>query len=127
MTLHSFPIRVYPADTDYGGIVHHAQYWRYCEQARVSWFEERYGPIEQMTEAHQLFFVVRRAQDDYFKPARLYDKLVIESVARLARPAVLTFQQRVLLASNQDVLFEGHLDLVCVDQSLKPKPVPWKG
>ena len=75
---------------------------------------------------HLVFFVVSRTHADYFKPAYLYDKLNVETVAHLARPTVMQFHQRVMHVESQSCLFDAQLDLVCVDQSLKPKPMPMK-
>lgn len=124
MSIHRFPLRVYPADTDHGGIVHHAQYWRYCEQARVDWFEKERGPIEEATQSQGLCFVVTRVHADYFKPARLYDKLEVETKAVQVRPTMMAFEQRVLDAETDICLFAATLDLVCVNSQMRPKPVP---
>lgn len=122
MTPSLFSVRVYPADTDHGGIVHHAEYLRYCEQARVDWFEQRYGSMADFCEQHSVLFVVKSMEANYFKPAHLYDKLIIETTAEQLRPTLLQFQQCVM---HGDVcLFDARINLVCVDHQIKPRALP---
>ncbi|MDX2265592.1 MAG: YbgC/FadM family acyl-CoA thioesterase, partial [Hyphomicrobiales bacterium] len=97
---HVMRLRVYYEDTDFTGIVYHANYLRYMERGRSNYlrligadhralFEEAQG------EAPGFAFVVRAMAIDYLKPARMDDVLVIETVYEEVKGASITLLQKV--------------------------------
>ena len=68
------------------GIVHHANYLRYCEEARVQWLEENDQPYLWYVE-HDLHFAVTRVELDYHASARFYDRLEIKTWVEAIRGA----------------------------------------
>ena len=67
---HHMQIRVYYEDTDFSGIVYHANYLRFMERGRTNHL--RLMGAEQhalFAEAPGFAFVVRAMQIDYLKPA----------------------------------------------------------
>ena len=70
-------LRVYYEDTDAGGIVYHARYLAFAERARTEALREAGVPHSDLVRDHGVFFVVRRAEMDYLRPARLDDELVV--------------------------------------------------
>ena len=82
---HVLPIRVYFEDTDFAGVVYHANFLKFCERGRTD-FIRLLGIHHQQLAAPDagdpLVFVVRRIEIDYLKPGRLDD--VLEVVTRCA-------------------------------------------
>jgi acyl-CoA thioester hydrolase len=94
VTVHRHPIRVYWEDTDAGGIVYHSNYLNFAERARTE-FVRTLG-IEQSALAaggKGFAFAVSRAEIDFRAPARLDDRLEVESTLREVGGASLETMQ----------------------------------
>ena len=93
--VHHFALRVYFEDTDVAGIVYYANYLKFMERARSDML--RAAGIDQRAalEAGEGVYVVAEANIRYFKPAKLDDDLVVESVVEEVRAASCLIQQRV--------------------------------
>jgi acyl-CoA thioester hydrolase len=94
--VHRYPVRVYFEDTDAGGMVYHANYLRFAERARTEALRAMGLPHSEMMSRHGMIFVVRHAELDYQRPARLDDSLVIETTALAVGGASTKLRQRVL-------------------------------
>ncbi|MBI1359190.1 MAG: YbgC/FadM family acyl-CoA thioesterase [Alphaproteobacteria bacterium] len=89
---HLLPARVYYEDTDFTGVVYHANYLRYFERGR-SEFLRVMGPVEGMGEDPGAFAVVH-ISIDFKAPARIHDALLIRTVFAGMRGPRLIFRQR---------------------------------
>ena len=77
---HVMPVRVYYEDTDFSGIVYHANYLRFMERGRTNYLrllgaDQRALFEEAEQEAPGFAFVVRSMQIEFLKPARMDDVL----------------------------------------------------
>ncbi len=77
---HHMQVRVYYEDTDFSGIVYHANYLRYMERGRTNHLRlmgaEQQALFDQPeTEGAGFAFVVRSMHLDFLKPARMDDVL----------------------------------------------------
>ena len=77
---HHMQVRVYYEDTDFSGIVYHANYLRFMERGRTNHLrlmgaEQHALFAEAQAETPGFAFVVRSMQIDYLKPARMDDVL----------------------------------------------------
>lgn len=121
--LFTLPARVYYADTDAGGVVYHARYLEFFERCRSEWLRSL-GYAQPLLQAeHGLVFVVRSAQLDYLRPARLDDLLTVTlGLAELTRTR-LVISQRAMLAESE--LACARIELVCVAlDRFKPVSIP---
>jgi acyl-CoA thioester hydrolase len=122
-----FPLRVYYEDTDAGGVVFYANYLRFFERARTEWLRHCGISQRQMTQQHQVMFVVKSTAVEYHRPARLDDLLLIRSkIERLGQVAVTFHQQAWLDASpGLELLSSSAIKVGCVScASLRPAPIP---
>ena len=118
-----FPIRVYYEDTDAGGVVYYANYWRFCERARTEWLRTLGIDQQALMNDSGLAFVVRSVQGDYLKPARLDDALTITTRIDTVRRASLIFLQHV--TREAELLFSARVTVAGVDlRRSRPGPVP---
>ena len=71
MAEHRFPVSIYYEDTDFSGLVYHANYLKYCERAR----EHLLGRdrLVRMWSETGMGFVVYRAELQFREPARFGD------------------------------------------------------
>ncbi len=77
---HVFDLRVYYEDTDFSGLVYHANYLKFCERARSDWL--RVVGVDQLAmSGGSTHFVVRRMVCEFLKPAKFDEVLTIESRA----------------------------------------------
>lgn len=87
-------------ETDLMGIVHHSNYLRFYEEARVAWAHDR-GIIDYQRPESAANFAVLETQVRHLKPAKFGDVLMIDVQAR--RNGVrMIFQYRV--RCGEDIL-----------------------
>lgn len=119
-----FPLRVYTEDTDYGGVVYHANYLSYFERARSEWAESVGLTVEWYRE-QGVYFAVRYAKMDYLKPARLHQNLEVVSRIIELRPASIVYEQYLRLKDIKDtILCKAEIKIACVGIDFKPKILP---
>jgi YbgC/YbaW family acyl-CoA thioester hydrolase len=104
-------IRVAFADTDAMGIVHHSNYLRYFEVARVEWMREK-GLDYKTWQAQGLHLPLIESQCVYKKPARFDDILEIKVGIKV---------KGVRITMDYEVFNTQH---VCVDDKMKVLPLP---
>lgn len=120
---YSLPVRVYYQDTDAGGVVYHSTYLNFMERARYEWLRELGFNANALIEIHQVLFMVRSLEIEYFKPAVLDDLLqVTVAVTDMGRSRI-TLSQEIL--RNQIKLVNATIHVVCVGtEKLKPVSIP---
>lgn len=125
--VHRHAVRVYFEDTDAGGIVYHANYLRFAERARTEALRAMGLPHSDMMLRHGMIFVVRHAELDYQRPARLDDSLVIETTAVAVRGASAKLRQRVLRGAETLVVVDVTLVSVRQDTGRADRiPAAWR-
>lgn len=118
---HVLPVRVYHEDTDFTGLVYHANYLKFCERARSDFV--RLSGIDQTEmfaggeEGEPAAFVVRHMDVDYLKPARMNEVLEVRtSVAELSGAYMVLLQE---VMCDGSVLMRLRVKIVLVGQSGK--------
>jgi acyl-CoA thioester hydrolase len=97
---HHMQVRVYYEDTDFSGIVYHANYLRFMERGRTNHLrlmgaEQHTLFAEAELETPGFSFVVRSMQVDYLKPARMDDVLDVVTWPVAVKGASITLGQEV--------------------------------
>ena len=97
---HHMQVRVYYEDTDFSGIVYHANYLRFMERGRTNHLrllgaEQRALFAQAENEAPSFAFVVRSMQIEYLKPARMDDVLDVVTWPVVVKGASITLAQEV--------------------------------
>jgi acyl-CoA thioester hydrolase len=119
---HVYPLRVYYADTDAGGVVYHATYLAYAERARAEMLRCAGVLDTRLPGEGGVIFVVRHAEIDYQSPARLDEALTVVSRITQLGGASLTIEQRVRRDDRDLVTII--VRLVCIDGKFQPVRVP---
>src|SRR5687768_16635065 len=88
-------VRVYYEDTDAGGVVYYANYLKFMERARTDFLRSLGVEHDVLKERERRMFVVRSAQLEFLKPARLDDLLHVDVGITDIGGASLTFVQAV--------------------------------
>jgi acyl-CoA thioester hydrolase len=121
---HVFPIRVYFEDTDFTGIVYHANYLRFIERARTEMLRElglHQGAIHAGETGEALFFVVARMQLEFLRPARMDDLLTVETRPLKITAAVIELEQ--IVRRETEKLFTARV-LIAALADGKPRRLP---
>ncbi|MGO8740026.1 tol-pal system-associated acyl-CoA thioesterase [Rhodoblastus sp.] len=121
---HLFPIRVYYEDTDFTGLVYHANFLRFIERARTEMLRElgfHQGAIHAGENGDALFFVVARMQLEFLKPARMDDLLIVET--RPLKVTAATIELEQIVRREADILFTAKV-LVAALAGGKPRRLP---
>ena len=119
---HVFPVTVYYEDTDFTGVVYHANYLKFFERAR----EELLG-VERLAAMYKETgwgFVVYRVELRFKEPAVHGDRLEIRTSATAASDYRLAFDQQVWRAGASAAAVTGVVEMVTVDKAGKLVVVP---
>lgn len=124
--VHRLPLRVYAADTDASGVVHHAQYLVFAERARSEALRDWGLAVDTIGSTDRGFWVVRRATLAFRAPARLDELLTIESEVVAIRGASWDVTQRVVREAV--LLCDIAFSLAWLDAAGRPRrqPPQWR-
>lgn len=117
------PVRVYYKDTDAGGVVYHASYVDFMENARTEWLRSFGYSNTGLMKEFGVLFVVRSIKLDYLRPALLDDMLSVSAQIKDVGRSRVTLHQEVMRGA--ELLVQGEVHLVCVTvDDFKPVAVP---
>jgi len=130
---HRLPVRVYYEDTDFTGLVYHANYVRYFERGRSDALRLMgVGHAELLDGDQPTAFVVSKMGLSFLKPARIDEELVVCTLYQRAKGPRLFIHQTI--TRDEDVLCEAEVEVVCIrmdgrprrpTQVLKDRVAPW--
>ncbi|MDE2091012.1 MAG: tol-pal system-associated acyl-CoA thioesterase [Gammaproteobacteria bacterium] len=122
----AWPVRVYYEDTDFGGVVYHANYLKFLERGRTEWLRHLGFEQDVLRERYGVQFVVVGMQLAFHRPARFNHKLSVSVKITDMRRASMLFDQAIIDASDENALVcSAQVRAACVDSvTLKPKPLP---
>lgn len=123
---HHMQIRVYYEDTDFSGLVYHANYLRFMERGRSNYLrllgaDQRALFAEAESEAPGFAFVVRSMQLEFLKPARMDDVLDIMTRPLEVRGASITLHQEV--RRGEVLLLDARVKVAFISGG-QAKPIP---
>lgn len=119
-------VRVYYEDTDFSGIVYHANYLRFMERGRTNYLrllgaDQRALFAEAESEAPGFAFVVRSMQIEFLKPARMDDLLDVVTRPVEVKGASILLAQEVQRGS--DLLIEAKVRVAFISAG-RARPIP---
>ena len=119
---HVLPIRVYFEDTDFSGLVYHANYLKWIERGRSDYLRllgvHHHALIDGDGGQDKAAFVVRRMELDFLKPARIDEVLEVRTRCVELGAAWLFLDQQVL--RGDICLFEARVQVVLISLAGKP-------
>jgi acyl-CoA thioester hydrolase len=123
---HHQVVRVYYEDTDFSGIVYHANYLRFMERGRTNYLRligaDHRALFEQAAaEAPGFAFVVRHMSIDFKKPAHMDDLLEVVTTPEEVKGASVMLHQQV--KRGDDLLVEAHVQVAFVSGG-RARPIP---
>jgi acyl-CoA thioester hydrolase len=123
---HAMQVRVYYEDTDFTGIVYHANYLRFMERGRTNYLrligaDHRVLFEQTEKEAPSFAFVVRSMKIDFLKPAFMDDLLEVRTLSHEVSGASIALVQRVM--RGDEILIEAEVRVAFVSEG-RPKRIP---
>lgn len=119
---HVLPVRIYYEDTDFTGIVYHANYLRYFERGRSDFL--RVVGVNHTDLAEQnAAFAVTRMIIDYRRSARVDDALTVRTLYDRMKGPRLFIRQRIL--RGDELICEAEVEAACIDgkgRARRPPP-----
>jgi acyl-CoA thioester hydrolase len=107
-------IRVRYAETDRMGLLHHANYLVYFEQARTELLRQM-GRTYKDVEDAGFYLVLVKVEVRYRQPARYDDLLTLRTTVTRTTPVRIEHEYKVL--RGNELLAEGSSTLACVDRA----------
>ena len=104
-------------ETDAMGIVHHSNYIRYFEEARVAWLRER-----NLFSTDGVFAVVE-TQCRHWRPAAFNDELTVQLQVRAVEAKIL-FEYKIISPKYERPICDGMSLHILVDKNMKVRKPP---
>jgi acyl-CoA thioester hydrolase len=119
---HHFAVRVYFEDTDFSGVVYHANYLRFMERARSDMLA-RAGVDQRGAHDQGLgVYAVAQLSIRYRAPAKLDDALLVVSEVKEIRAASCRIHQRVM--RGDEIVADADVVAAFLSPSGRPRRQP---
>ena len=121
--MHKLPVRVYYEDTDFTGLVYHANYLRFFERGRSDFLRVAGVHHSALLESPEpMGFAVNKMSLDFLKAARIDDALVVETAFETMRGPRIFIAQ--VLRRGEDDLVRAEVQVCCISLTGKPRKPP---
>jgi acyl-CoA thioester hydrolase len=133
---HLLPVRIYYEDTDFTGMVYHANYLRYFERGRSDYMRLIGADhTSLLNRPDPAAFTLSRIEVDFKRPARVDDALVVRTTWDSIRGATALIRQRIERGEETLALAVVHAVVITPDgrprrpppelvEALKPRLAP---
>jgi acyl-CoA thioester hydrolase len=120
---HQLPVRIYYEDTDFTGVVYHANYLRYFERGRSDFFRlvgvSHSALLERPDPAA---FTIVRMTVDFKRAARIDDALLVRTTYDRAKGPRLFISQRITRA--EELIAAAQVEAACIDLNGRARRPP---
>ncbi len=113
-------LKIYVEDTDFQGVVYHANYIKFFERAR-SEFLAINNISQDMLRKNNLAFVIKNINIKYLAAAELGDEIEVNSIVQKKSDARMIFNQKILNSKTGIEYVDGDVE-VCFINLLTKKP-----
>ncbi len=117
------PVRIYYEDTDFSGIVYHANYLKFFERGRSDALRVSGVAHRDLLERDEpLVFAVRRMDTTWLTPARIEDELEVRTTFETIKGARMMLRQEIY--RGEERLCDAAVEVVCMTKDGRPRRVP---
>jgi acyl-CoA thioester hydrolase len=121
--VHLLPVRIYYEDTDFSGVVYHANYLRYFERGRSDFLRlAGLAHTELLAADPPLAFAVNRIALEFVKAARIDDALVVRSTYDTIKGPRLLISQTLLREGA--AIATAAVEACCIGLDGRPRRPP---
>lgn len=120
---HQLPIRIYYEDTDFTGLVYHANYVRYFERGRSDFLRVAgVSHSDLLSNEAPTAFVITRIEIDFRRPARIDDALTVHTTYDSVKGPRLFITQHI--TCNGALIAEAVVEAACISLDGRPRKPP---
>jgi acyl-CoA thioester hydrolase len=120
---HRLPVRVYYEDTDFSGIVYHANYLRFFERGRSDYLRVAGVHHTELLDGESpIAFAVNRMEIDFRRPARIDDALLVRTVFGTMRGPRIFIAQTI--EREGETLVQAKVEVCCISLTGRPRKPP---
>jgi acyl-CoA thioester hydrolase len=120
---HVLPVRIYYEDTDFTGVVYHANYLRYFERGRSDFFRlVGISHTDFLALPEPTAFSIVRIEVDFKRAARIDDALTVRTTYDSVTGARLNVTQRIL--RGEELIARAVVQAVCIDLNGRARRPP---
>jgi len=117
---HLLPVRVYYEDTDFTGVVYHANYVRYFERGRSDFLRAiGIGHAQLLEGEAPMAFVIAEMTLRFVKPARIDDALIVRTHYDAVKGPRLMISQ--VIERDGEALCRAEVVAVCIHLDGRPR------
>lgn len=120
--VHFYPINVFYEDTDFSGLVYHANYLKYFERGRSSFLKLIGVSHSDLWKDRQIAFTIRKFEIEYKSPAKIDDQLLIKTTYNKMTGARLFITQECL--KSDTVISQAECEAACISAHGRPSRLP---
>jgi len=120
--VHVYPLHIFYEDTDFTGVVYHANYLRFFERARSSFLNLLDIKHADLWEQYELAFTIRTINLTYKRPAHVDDRLDIKTTYDKITGARLIISQSCYRGDEQ--LVSATCEAACITANGRPIRAP---
>ena len=122
MKAFKYNLKVYYEDTDFGGIVYHANYLKYFERARSELIYSLGYSNKKLLDKFKILIAVKTCNVDFKKPAKFEDKITVFTKIKSNSLTTITMSQ--IIKRKSDILCDAEIKLVSLNKLGKPVKLP---
>ena len=116
--------KIYVEDTDFQGVVYHANYLKYFERSRSEFLSDANISQKNLREKNTAF-VIKGIKINYLKAAELGDQIVVQTSVEKKSKARMIFYQNVIHKMTGKEFVNGEVEVCFIDLTTKkPKKFP---
>lgn len=115
---HQLPVRIYYEDTDFTGVVYHANYLRYLERGRSDFFRVIGISHTEMAKVDTAF-ALTRMEIDFKRAARVDDALLVRTTYDRVKGPRLYVGQRI--TRGDELIAQAVVEAVCITMDGRPR------
>jgi acyl-CoA thioester hydrolase len=120
---HRLPVRVYYEDTDFTGVVYHANYVRYFERGRSDFLRlAGVSHVDLLAEDEPTAFVIVRMEIDFKRPARIDDALTVRTAYDAVKGVRLLVSQTIM--RGDQLIASAQVVAACISMNGAPRRPP---
>jgi len=116
--VHLYPVHIFYEDTDFSGVVYHANYLRFLERARSSFLNLLGITHANLWDEHEMAFTIQKISIEYKSPARVDDHLVIHTTYDHLKGARLLISQSCY--RNGSLIVKADIEAASITAAGKP-------
>ena len=115
---HIYKTKIYYEDTDAGGVVYYANYFKFIERARTEMIYELLGLSHAgLKNNHDCIFLVSSLTANFLKPIKFEDS--IEVFTKILSKSAVRLKLEQIIKKNSDLMFKSEVVLAVVNSEGK--------